>query len=244
MTNLIVLLQRMMGTREVLANLISRVLKEKSLFQVVDLGSGSGGVMPDVLKVLRQDPELKDVKLTMTDLYPNETIIKKFNNNQDESISYHSTSVDASNIATAPAGLKTMVNSFHHMRPANARKILESAQQNHQPFLIYEMGENKMPLLIWGLLLPISLAILMIMVLFMTPFVRPLTWQQIVFTYLIPIIPICYAWDGQASLPRMYSLNDMDVLLEGLNSDKYTWTKGHALKKNKKQGIYVIGLPN
>ena len=79
----------------------------------------------------------------------------------------------------------------------------------------------------------------------MTPFVKPLTWRQIVFTYLIPIIPMCYAWDGQASLPRMYTLKDLDELLEGLGSESYTWEKGYAKKKNgKKQGTYLLGLPN
>ncbi len=107
------------------------------------------------------------------------------------------------------------------------------------------MAENKMPLIIWWLLLPISLVVLMIMVLFMTPFVRPMTWQQLVFTYLIPIIPICYAWDGQASMPRMYAFKDLDILLEGLYTDNYTWQKGHAKKENgKKMGTYLIGQPN
>lgn len=79
----------------------------------------------------------------------------------------------------------------------------------------------------------------------MTPFVKPLTWRQIVFTYLIPIIPICYAWDGQASLPRIYTLNDLDALLDGLGSESYTWAKGHAKKENgKKLGTYLLGLPN
>jgi hypothetical protein len=90
-----------------------------------------------------------------------------------------------------------------------------------------------------------ALGILIIMVLFMTPFVKPLTWRQIVFTYLIPIIPICHAWDGQASLPRMFTLKDLDHLLEELGSGNYTWQKGHAIKKNgKKQGTYLLGLPN
>ncbi len=79
----------------------------------------------------------------------------------------------------------------------------------------------------------------------MTPFVKPLTWRQIVFTYLIPIIPICYAWDGQASLPRMYSLKDLDHLLEGLGSENYIWLKDQLKKRNgKKQGTYLVGLPN
>ena len=79
----------------------------------------------------------------------------------------------------------------------------------------------------------------------MTPFVKPLTCRQIVFTYLIPIIPICYAWDGQASLPRMYSLKDLDHLLEGLGSENYIWHKDQLKKRNgKKQGTYLVGLPN
>ena len=241
MTNLLVLLQRMMGTGEVLSNLIGGTLKKHRISQIVDLGSGSGGVMPDVLQILIKDKELKEVKLVLTDLYPNEKVMMKFNDN--DSISYHPSSVDATNIASAPKGLKTMVNSFHHMRPENARKILESALQNNQPLLIYELGENRFPLLIWWLMLPISLVILMIMVLFMTPFVRPLSWQQIVFTYLIPIIPVVYAWDGQASLPRIYSLDDLELLLKDLHSENYSWTKGHAKKNNKKQGIYLMGLP-
>ena len=243
MTNLLVLLQRMLGTGEVLASLIADVLKNQGITQIVELGSGSGGVMPDVLQILKKDNGFKEVKLVMTDLYPNDAVLRKFNENGDDSISYCQSSVDATQLTTSPAGLKTMVNSFHHMDPENARKILESAQKNSQPLLIYELGENKFPILVWGLMLPIGLIILMIMVLFMTPFVKPLTWQQIVFTYLIPVIPVCYAWDGQASLPRIYSLDDLDILLSGLHSEKYSWTKGHAKKNNKKQGIFLMGLP-
>ena len=137
-----------------------------------------------------------------------------------------------------------MINSFHHMRPAEARKILESAAMDRQALLIYEMGKNNIPLVIWWLLLPISLPILIIMVFFMTPFVKPLSWRQIVFTYLIPIIPICYAWDGQASLPRMYTLSDMKELLKGLESENYQWEMGDVKKENNKNmGTFVLGYP-
>ena len=245
MTNLIVILQKMIGIPEVLSGLIANVLRKKNLLNIVDLGSGSGGVMPEVMESLRNDQNLKNIQMVLTDLYPNQEMYKKFNINRNDQISYLETSVDATNIANAPEGLKTMINSFHHMPPKKARAILESAQRTNQPLLIYEMGVNNIPLLIWWLFLPISLIILIIMVLFMTPFVKPLTWRQIVFTYLIPIIPVCYAWDGQASLPRMYTLKDLDVLLEGLGSDNYTWEKGYAKKKNgKKQGTYLLGLPN
>ncbi|MBD0851499.1 class I SAM-dependent methyltransferase [Maribacter arenosus] len=245
MTNLIVILQKMIGIPELLAKMIADILKSKNLNTIVDLGSGSGGAMPEVLASLHKINGLEEVSLIMTDMYPSPEMLKKFNSKTSDNISYLETSVDATNISSAPKGLKTMMNSFHHMRPAKARAILESAQRTHQPLLIYEMGDNNIPLLIWWLLLPISLVLLIIMVLFMTPFVKPLTCRQIVFTYLIPIIPICYAWDGQASLPRMYTLKDLELLLDGLGSENYRWEKGHAKKQNgKKQGTYLLGLPN
>ena len=158
MTNLIVVLQRMIGVPQVLANLIFEVLEKQRITHIVDLGSGSGGVMPEVLNVLDQKLESEGITLTMTDLYPNPEQLKKFNSSGNERISYHEKAVDATNIATAPEGLKTMINCFHHMPPKKARSILESAQRTHQPLLVYEMGENNIPLLVWWLLLPNFLA--------------------------------------------------------------------------------------
>ena len=244
MTNLIAVLHRMMGISEVLSNLLAGILKENNLNQIVDLGSGSGGCMPDVLGQLHQTDGLQDVRLLMTDLYPNQKIIEKFDADGNPKISFHHNSVNATDLSQVPAGLKTMVNSFHHMPPKAARQILKTAKDNNEPILIYEMAENKMPLLLWWLLLPISLVLLVVMVFFMTPFVKNLTFKQVLFTYLIPVIPICYAWDGQASLPRMYAMKDLDVLLKGLHSDTYSWSKGPALKANGKPlGTYLLGMP-
>jgi hypothetical protein len=244
MTKLIIVLHKMLGLSEVLSYLIARVLKEKGLSKIIDLGSGSGGAMPEVLQALHKIEGLDQIELVMTDLYPNKEVAKKFNEDDEGNISYLETPIDATNLNAVPNGLKTMLNSFHHMPPKAARRILESAVHNRQPILIYEMAENKIPTLIWALFLPIALPILMLMTLFMTPFVKPLTWQQLVFTYVIPIIPICYAWDGQASMPRMYSFDDLDILLEGLETPEFYWEKGFAKKSNgKKAGTYLIGYP-
>ena len=244
MTNLIAILHRMTGTGEVIADLLTPVLKEKGYNRIVDLGSGSGGIMPEVVQTINKQDESNKIQLILTDLYPNTDQIARWNQSEDGYVVYHPEPVDATKLDQAPKGLKTMINSFHHMPPESAAKILKTASREKEPVLIYEMGENNIPLLIWWILLPISLAILMIMVLFMTPFVRPLTWQQIVFTYLIPVIPVCYAWDGQASLPRMYTLKDLEYLLKDLETPEYQWSMGRAYKRNKKKlGTYLIGLP-
>ncbi|MEZ4969392.1 MAG: hypothetical protein R2814_06995 [Flavobacteriaceae bacterium] len=244
LTKLIVVLQKMMGVPRVLSKLIANVLAANRIGHIVDLGSGSGGVMPEVLRTIKRDYGLQEVDLTMSDQYPDTKVIEFFNSVGEKGIRYSEKPLDATNLHNAPVGLKTMINCFHHMPPQKARSILKSAERNNQPLLIYEMAENNIPLWIWWLFLPLSLLILVIMVFFMTPFVKPLTWQQLIFTYIVPIIPICYAWDGQASLPRMYTLKDMDILLEGLGSNMYHWEKGHVKKSNnKKLGTFVLGVP-
>lgn len=115
MTNLIAVLQRMMGINKVLADCIGEVLKEQNLSTIVDLGSGSGRPMPEALKRIHENKELENVKLLLTDLYPNPQAIKKFNRREGDRIAYRESPVDARNLKTAPHGLLTMVNSFHHM---------------------------------------------------------------------------------------------------------------------------------
>jgi hypothetical protein len=137
-----------------------------------------------------------------------------------------------------------MIASFHHISPPNAKKILASAQDSGSSILIYEIAKNNIPFIIWLLLLPLSLVILMIMALLMTPFVRPLTFSQLFFTYIIPLIPITYAWDGQMSIMRTYTFDDLKTLLPAGESSNYTWSIGDAKNaKGKNAGYFIIGQP-
>ncbi|WP_282085871.1 hypothetical protein [Aquimarina algiphila] len=244
MTNLIVVLHKILGTSEVITNLIINIKNRHDFSQIVDLGSGSGGAMLEVIKKINDTNTSELVQLILTDLHPNPDFVNRINNSQLANIIYEQTSIDATNLTETPPGLKTMMNSFHHMPPNQAKSILKSAQDNNEPILIYEMGENFVPTLLWWLFLPLSLAILFIMSLFMTPFVKPLTWQQIVFTYIIPIIPLFYAWDGQASTMRTYTFSDVEHLLKDIKNDTYLWEIKKAKKDNgKKLGYYILGLP-
>lgn len=244
LTKLIIVFHKMMGIGDILSHLISEALKKTNARQLVDLGSGAGGSMEYVMEnILTRDPQ-SDVKMVLTDLYPNKDAIETINQLKNPHLSYYPTPVDATKLESAPEGLKTMINCFHHMPKKQARQILESASKSKQAILIYEMSENKMPLLLWWLFLPISIVIMITMVFFMTPFVKNLTFGQVFFTYIIPLIPLFYAWDGQASMPRIYTPKDVEELLEGLHSDGYTWTINSAKKSNGKAlGYSVLGVP-
>ena len=57
----------------------------------------------------------------------------------------------------------------------------------------------------------------------------------------MPVIPLCFAWDGAVSNARTYTLDDMDQLLAGLETEDYQWEKGRITGKAKK--LYLLGLP-
>ena len=93
-------------------------------------------------------------------------------------------------------------------------------------------------------MLPIALPLVALMCFVFTPFVRPLTARQLIFTYAIPLIPMFWAWDGQASMPRIYTPEDFDELLHGLESEEYVWEKGEAkTPRGAKMGNYLLGFP-
>ena len=60
---------------------------------------------------------------------------------------------------------------------------------------------------------------------------------------MIPVIPICFAWDRAASNARTYSLADMDQPLIGFTSDGYHWTTG-KVKAELMANLILIGTPN
>ncbi|WP_437730155.1 hypothetical protein [Sorangium sp. So ce1335] len=237
MTRLIVTMHRALGSSDELAELIARALEASGAPRIVDMCSGSGGPMLDVLRILNKKPGLEHVTLTLTDLYPDEEVARRINGQEGSNVSYRLSPLDATQADGEAAGLRTMVGSFHHMKPDAARKILESAQRSRQPICIFEISDNSFPRFLWWTALPASF----VMCLLITPLARPMTARQLVFTYLVPIIPLCFAWDGAVSNARTYTLSDLDELLQGLDDEGYRWEKGVIRGRARK--LYLLGLP-
>jgi len=236
LTRLINVMHRLLNTDEEIAEKLSEILLESEQKKLVDLCSGSGGPMPNVFHLLSTKYGIKGLSLTLTDLYPNINAAELINS-ENNSITYQKTSVDASDVDSSLGGQRTMICSFHHMDKQTARKILKDAFTNKQALFILEISDNSFPKWLWWISIPINF----IMCFFITPFVKPLTWYQLVFTYIIPIIPIFYAWDGAVSNARTYTLEDLDQLLEGLESTDYRWEKG--IIKGKSRKIFLSGNP-
>ena len=237
LTRLMVVMHNLLGTPADLVQLLNRALAHSESPAIVDLCSGSGGPMLEVYRTLKQQPGLDGLQLTLTDLYPNQDLAAALARQGDAALRYDTQSVNATDVGPALRGVRTMVGSFHHMPPAVARCILQDAKEKQQPICVYEISDNSLPIILWWVAVPMSFLI----ALFVTPFARPLTVKQLFFTYLVPIIPLCFAWDGAVSNARTYTLSDMATLLEGLHSDDYTWETGLISGKAKK--LYLLGLP-
>nr|WKN37514.1 hypothetical protein K4G66_02170 [Tunicatimonas sp. TK19036] len=238
MTRYIVAMHRLLGTRTMLANLIERALKHTNATHIIDLCSGSGGPMLDVAETLRNQHNLPDLKLTLSDLYPNQEAAAQLKQQGDPNTTYLTTPINAADLDPEWPGVRTLVCSMHHMRPQTAHDILKNAQEAHQPICVFEISDNSVPTQLWWLALPMGF----LMTFLITPLVRPMTWRQLVFTYLIPILPALIAWDGSVSNVRTYTLDDMDILLEGLKTDQYRWEKG-SIKGKGGPKLYLLGLP-
>ena len=237
LTRLMVVMHNLLDTPADIAALLTKAMRHTKQHTIVDLCSGGGGPMREVFRVLQAQPGGEQLNLTLTDLYPNQEVAAAINNGPNPALTYRLAPVDALQVPAELVGVRTMVGSFHHMNPATARRILQHARDSRQAICIYEMSDNSLPIALWW----VSLPMLFLMVFFLTPFARPLTWKQLLFTYLLPIIPLCFAWDGAVSNARTYTLDDMDQLLAGLETEDYKWEIGRHTGKAKK--LYLLGLP-
>lgn len=187
-------------TAEVLRDLLSKT-SEKTIFV---LGAGSGGGILDVF------PDLPaDTQIVLTDLLPDNEF-----KSPDSRIQYRKEPVDAFNLSKGLSGIWVMYTAFHHFPPLAAKKILSSAVMTGRPIAIFEGAPRSLAGVLTTLLIPL-------MVLLLTPFVRPFRWTRLIFTYLIPIFPTIFFWDGVVSNLRTYSLDELKEMTADLTS--YDW---------------------
>ena len=213
--------------------IIEKALKKDKTNRIIDLGSGGGGGLLRINKaLLKENPE---VKILLTDYYPN-TDAFEYTKKQAENISFINTSIDAREVPNELKGLRTMFLSLHHFKPQDARMILQNAVDTNSPIAMFEGQERSAMSLIAMFFSPIT-------VLFTTPFIRPFKWGRILFTYIIPIVPLFVGWDGMVSSLRTYSVKEMQQLVDGLkNKDHFDW-EIKRLKAGPGILLYLVGIP-
>ncbi|WP_420399031.1 hypothetical protein [Flagellimonas sp.] len=212
---------------------LEKGLKTCGVDTIVDLGSGGGGGLLWLnSELLKSNPGLK---IVLTDFYPNLNAFK-FTQKQAGNFEFIDPPVDARNVPENLKGFRTQFLSLHHFKPKDAQKILQNAVNASSGIGVFEAQERSVPSILAMLFSPIS-------VLLTTPFIRPFKWGRLLFTYLIPIVPLFVLWDGIVSSLRTYSVKEMEALVASLEQvDSYHW-EIQRVKSGPGVILYLLGTP-
>jgi hypothetical protein len=213
--------------------LLQAMLEDSKTSQIVDLCSGGGGPILAIYKSLVASGTR--VHITLTDKYPNLEAFDRLSSLYQSDIQYTADPVDATAVPRDLAGVRTMFNSFHHFAPARARGVLESAVRAQQPIGIFEIPERSLRMMLLFVFTPIYVALA-------TPFITPFRWKRLLWTYVIPLIPLTCWWDGIVSQCRAYTVAEMLDLTQGFHG--YDWKAARVDIDGKAGHItYLRGIP-
>ena len=202
--------------------------------QIIDLASGGGGGWLKLSEHISK--EMPDVKVRLTDFYPNITAFKRTQEKNPNVFTFEEKSVNALDVPKELKGLRTQFLSLHHFRPDDAQEIFQNAVDSNNPIAIFEAQKRSVGDFIKFFFSPINVLIL-------TPFIRPFSFGRLLFTYLIPIVPIFVWWDGLVSVLRTYSDKEIHGLIAKLkNGDSFDWEVSFV-KNGPIKIYYVLGTP-
>ncbi|MDX5438587.1 MAG: class I SAM-dependent methyltransferase, partial [Pontibacter sp.] len=225
-----------LDTYEAAVPLLQELLERTQEKRITDLCSGAGGGIAPIRQELSRRMGLS-VHVTLSDLYPNPEAYEYLQHSSFGTIDYIPKPVDATAVPEEIQGVRTIFSSFHHFPPPVAKAILQDAADKGAAIGIFEGAKKSWTemLLLW-LVFPV-------VILLVTPFIRPFKVSRLFFTYIIPLIPLGIIWDGTVSLLRIYPPKLLGQLVTQISTPYYTWRAGRAGTSPGKHVIYLIGYP-
>jgi hypothetical protein len=218
------------------APLLAEALEGAGAARIIDLCSGAGRPVLSLVPELRRLGP-RDLRVTLTDKYPNLEARESVDEETSGVVTYLESPVEALDVPPNLKGFRTLFTAFHHFRPDAARAVLADAVSKDEGIGIFEYTERNW--LIWGL----PTLLIPLFVWLCTPFIRPFRWRRLVWTYLVPIVPIVALWDGFISNLRTYSVGELGDLVEKIVDPRYEWKIGRARSIGWSRVTYAIGSP-
>jgi hypothetical protein len=221
----------------VITNKLHQLLDTTGCNEMVDLCSGSSGAIlwfREKLEEQRGSP----VHVILTDKYPNLYSFRHFAERSDGRVRFHRDPVDAAAVPGDFPGVRTMLTAFHHFDREVARGVLADAVRHRRAIAVFEPSERTLRAILL-VLFGGPLAVLLL-----TPFVRPFRWGRLLWTYLLPVVPLALVWDGVVSCLRSYTVAELSAITAGLAGDGYRWEVGRERLDGLPAAVtYVVGLP-
>jgi hypothetical protein len=215
--------------------LLQQALHSTRSKSIVDLCSGGGGPWLDLSKDLQRDGMALPIYLT--DKYPNIGAFENFQSASNGRIRFFPKPVDAMKVPCELDGFRTMFTSLHHFTPDEVRAILQDAADAGRGIAVFEISKRSL----WtiGLMLPWALTPFVL-----APFMRPFRWSRLLWTYLIPAIPLVFLFDAVVSCLRSYRPEELREIIEKVTGAEYQWEAGERSGGSGKLATtYLVGCP-
>ncbi|MEM6795105.1 MAG: class I SAM-dependent methyltransferase [Acidobacteriota bacterium] len=215
---------------------MTKLLHKTGAEEVLDLCSGSAGVVMDLVD--RLDPEVRP-RVVFSDLYPNLSAFERLKEELGDRVDYFAEPVDAFSPPPGTPRVRSIVSALHHFRPAEVRAMLRDAAENADGFIALEGTGRTWINMLLSLPLPLPAAIL-------TAFsLRPWRLHHVLWGLLLPVIPLIALFDGLVSNLRTYTPEELqgfcDEISGGRDSD-FVWEVGTLpIPRSPLHSTYVIG---
>lgn len=233
-------LEKQAGMLAPVCPLIARSMRAIGQTQIVDLCSGAGGPLPDLIENLRRNFNFTPT-VTLTDRYPNRKAFREIEERFGDRVNCLYEPTNAVDLPAELTGFRTLFSSLHHFRPGEAKAIFADAKARGAGIAAFEAQDRRISSILRVVLYIVFSSI------FFTPVVGRLTAARVIFTYLLPLAPLIFMWDGFVSCLRTYSVEELIELTEDLTSGDYTWEVGQTPARSAfvyYRITYVIGMPS
>jgi hypothetical protein len=222
-----------------IAKRLTSILDRAPTSRIVDLCAGAGGPLVQIAHLLVGELGLP-VEIVVTDLYPNVTAFERLEKESTGTIVARYEPISATDVPPELTGIRTIFTALHHFEPDRARLILADAVRKRDAIAIFEPLERTVRMA--TLLAVVSL----IRGFTHTPRVGELTWRRFLVTYLVPLAPLMFAWDGLVSVLRSYTVDELRSLAAGVDGQDYEWEAGRfevAGPFGSMPTTYLVGMP-
>ena len=226
-----------LGIYRPVAPLLAAALRRTGHTHLLELGAGAGGGTETVLAALRAHA-VPAATILLTDLYPQPAAWADVARRTGGAIRGLPTPVDALGVPAGLPGFRVVFSAFHHFAPPQAAALLRDAVAGGVGVGVFEGAAKS-----W-LEIGLALTVLPVAQLLLTPFFRPFRVSRLVFTYLLPVIPLATMWDGTVSILRMYPPAQLLALAALADpAGRYHWQTGQLRRWWGPRVTYLIGVP-
>ncbi|MFP6581357.1 MAG: class I SAM-dependent methyltransferase [Candidatus Hydrogenedentota bacterium] len=219
-----------------MAPILAKAIRKCGTNRVIDLGSGGAGPWGRLQGLVSEELG-EDLKVVLTDLHPNAAAFETVCAQHGDSITFLNESVDMLHVPDNVRGFRTLFSSFHHFGPEDCKRILQDAVERREGIAVVEFTERSAV----GIVLMIFIPLIVLLV---TPFVKPFRWSRLFWTYLFPVAAPLIMIDGIVSCLRMYTPEEMLAMAEEVGGEGYSWEIGtNKVPGMPVPGTYLVGVP-